>query len=140
MKYIVIVNSYIIYILYATGYIHKQSAGRLGGSLKGTTLGGFVSSNIYLGTPTDPDSTCRTPSLISGVAVGHCKEQDGFWYKFHLTKGNTTYTPTTPLPIVTTAHLTPPHTQQIAAMVLLWSTTKTSNVLTFLASVSWALR
>lgn len=48
---------------------------------------GFVSSNVHLGHVNSPDSTCQEVSLSSGIAVNHCKHQDDYWYKFHLTHG-----------------------------------------------------
>jgi hypothetical protein len=48
---------------------------------------GFVVSNIYLGTASNPDNGCNDISLSSGVAVSYCKQQDDYWYKFHLKHG-----------------------------------------------------
>jgi hypothetical protein len=48
---------------------------------------GFVVSNIYLGRASNPDNSCSDVSLSSGVAVSYCKQQDDYWYKFHLKHG-----------------------------------------------------
>uniref|UniRef100_A0A7S3H7C3 Uncharacterized protein n=1 Tax=Spumella elongata TaxID=89044 RepID=A0A7S3H7C3_9STRA len=45
---------------------------------------GYVSVGHFFGNNSRADSTCSSPTLVSGIAANRCKEAEGYWYSFQL--------------------------------------------------------
>lgn len=51
------------------------------------TTSGFVYQNLYIGTTSNGDASCSSPTIVYGEAVNRCHVHENFSYKYQIATG-----------------------------------------------------